>query len=409
MYDILQKRSEVLRQEAVAFAQELVGRASVSLDEEQVALLIEERMVELGYDNVFRDSFGNVIGVITGREAAPTVLLNCHMDTTAVGGEDEWEESPCSAVIKDGKLYGRGASDCKGGLAAQVYAGVLLKRCLLPLKGNIVVAATVGEEKGSSVGVRGLMDETLGELGIEPSYAVLGEPTGLGLYYGHDGWLEMDIKIEGSSMFDVRDATRLIFDELENSSNGSEETEAQEELMTEKPCYNKAEGLQCATIGVKHRLNSSENEDHVMKRVKHDAKLAAQGVSDIVVEVQVREESRQLYTGTTTSIRHITHAWSIDPFDQLMEKSRGALLAAGCEVRPGKWELGRLGMGTAGGVLTKDYSVPTIGYGPGTEEEAHAINESVEVAKVGEAMYGTAAIVHSLIGVPVFGWTSDDI
>ena len=137
--------------------------------------------------------------------------------------------------------------------------------------------------------------------------------------------------------------------------------------------------------------------------------VTGDSVADVAVEVIVREEVQRLYTGTTTSVRYITNAWSIDPFDQLMEQSRHALLAAGCEVRPGKWQLGRLGMGTAGGVLTKDYSVPTIGYGPGTEEEAHNINESVKVDNIGEAVYGTAAIVHSLIGVPVFGWTSDDI
>jgi len=53
--------------------------------------------------------------------------------------------------------------------------------------------------------------------------------------------------------------------------------------------------------------------------------------------------------------------------------------------------------------------VPTLGYGPGREEDAHTINENVEVENLGEAVYGTAAIVHRLIGVPVFGWTSDDI
>ncbi len=66
-------------------------------------------------------------------------------------------------------------------------------------------------------------------------------------------------------------------------------------------------------------------------------------------------------------------------------------------------------MGTAGSVLTRDFKVPTMGYGPGHEELAHADNESVEIGKIHEAVYGTASIVHSLIGVPVCGWTSDEI
>ena len=77
--------------------------------------------------------------------------------------------------------------------------------------------------------------------------------------------------------------------------------------------------------------------------------------------------------------------------------------------RPGKWQLGRSGMGTAGGVLVKEFDVPTIGYGPGLEEQAHAADECVEMDKLAEAVYGTALIAHSLIGVPVFGWTCDEI
>ena len=89
-----------------------------------------------------------------------------------------------------------------------------------------------------------------------------------------------------------------------------------------------------------------------------------------------------------------------------MERSRYALDAAGCQFRAGKWHLNRAGMATAGGVLTKDYDIPTIGYGPGNEEVIHGPNEYAEVEKIVEAVYGTSSIVHSLIGIPVFGWTS---
>jgi len=66
-------------------------------------------------------------------------------------------------------------------------------------------------------------------------------------------------------------------------------------------------------------------------------------------------------------------------------------------------------MGTAGGVLTRDFNIATVGYGPGEEAMAHSPNESIDLNKLSECVYGTAAIVHSLIGIPVFGWTSDEI
>ncbi len=66
-------------------------------------------------------------------------------------------------------------------------------------------------------------------------------------------------------------------------------------------------------------------------------------------------------------------------------------------------------MGTAGGVLVNQFHVPAIGYGPGSEDTCHVPNESVSVARVREAIYGTAAMAHSLVGVPVCGWTIDEI
>ena len=78
-------------------------------------------------------------------------------------------------------------------------------------------------------------------------------------------------------------------------------------------------------------------------------------------------------------------------------------------VRAGKWELSRFGMGTAGSVTTNTFDLPTIGYGPGNERAAHASGEHVSLDSITKAVYGTASIVHGLIGIPVFGWSSGEI
>ena len=54
-------------------------------------------------------------------------------------------------------------------------------------------------------------------------------------------------------------------------------------------------------------------------------------------------------------------------------------------------------------------STPTIGYGPGEEASSHVPDESVSLKAISTAVYGTAAIAHSLVGVPVFGWVPDEI
>lgn len=86
-----------------------------------------------------------------------------------------------------------------------------------------------------------------------------------------------------------------------------------------------------------------------------------------------------------------------------MESARQGLLTAGCELVCGKWQIERFGIGTAGGMLTKNYGIQAIGYGSGNEELAHQPNEYVEIKKLTESVYGTAAIIGSLIGYPVFG------
>ena len=63
-------------------------------------------METLGYDRVLTDEFGNVVGVLYGRQGHPSLLLGSHMDTTEVGDETEWQSPPHSGEVRDGKLTG---------------------------------------------------------------------------------------------------------------------------------------------------------------------------------------------------------------------------------------------------------------------------------------------------------------
>ncbi len=404
MYNLLKNKNDGLRDDLLAFTQKLIRTPSPSLGESAVATLVEDELKRVPCDKVFRDDVGNVIGLMLGREPEPTVLLNCHMDTVPVCHETQWKESPTSGNISGGRIYGLGAADCKGGLAAHVYTAALLKRSLLPLRGNLVIAATVAEENGCSIGVRHLIEKTLPAIHLSPTYAILGEPTGLGLYYGHDGWVEMDIQVEGSNPFLVDDAANAIFNEYSNRN-----AEAPGTLALQRPQFRNDGGRRQATIQMNRRLRAAENVGSILSQTKHEAAMAAQAGGAVAVAVAVRQENQKLYTGQTTLVRRVVQAWMTDPFHILMERARQALSAADCAARPGKWALDRIGMGTAGSVLTGKFHVPTIGYGPGSELMAHAVDESVSADKISEAVYGTAAIVHSLIGIPVFGWTADEI
>jgi len=409
MYDLLKRKTEGLKAGATEFAANLVRTPSVSLDEGRAADLVEREMKELGYEQVFRDESGNVVGVMTGRQAAPTLLLASHMDTVPVGRQEDWGESPFTGRIADGRLHGLGAADCKGGLAAQIYAGALLNRSMLPLAGNLVVAATAAEENGLAIGLRGLMQKTLPEMELAPTWAILGEPTGLGLYYGHEGWVELEIRVEGANPFQVDDAARAVQKELAEGPSAGRTGADDEPAPVDAPRFENVAGVRRATLRLNRPVSAGQQVSQIVTHVHHSAALAARASGPVAVEVAVRQDNQKLYTGRTSVVRHVTHAWMTDPFHPLMQRSWQALAAAGCEVRPGKWQLGRPGMGTGGAVLVQEFNVPTIGYGPGDEAEAHAARESVSVDHVIRAIYGTAAIAHGLVGVPVCGWTADEI
>ena len=399
MHSILKSMKEGLAGELTDFAVRLIKTPTPSGQEQAAADLVAAEMERLRFDRVVRDEAGNVVGVLFGRESAPALLLQSHLDTVPAAAD-----SRPDGTVEEGRLYGRGASDCKGGLAAQVYAGALLKRSLLPLQGTLVVAATVAEENGMSHGTRTLLSRTLPALGLKPQYAILGEPTGLALYYGHDGWMEVDVTVAGANPFQVRDAAEAILADFSCGRNGGDA-----QLSIEAPSYHAVRGVQRAVLHMTRRMGESENSETVMGQLRRDATQAAHPSSSVAVEMAVPERESRLYNGTRMVSRRVTHAWSIDPYSPLIQRSRESLAAAQGGVRVGKWKLGRLGMGTAGGVFVNEFRIPCIGYGPGSEDLAHAANESVEISALQEATYGTAAIAHGLVGIPVCGWTSDEI
>lgn len=409
MFDILKSRNDFLKEDVIEFTKQLIQCKSHSLHEDKTADLCEKKMKELGYDKVFKDSSGNVIGIIYGRKYSPTVLLNCHMDTVVPSDETKWINDPYNAVEKDNKIYGLGSSDCKSGLAAQIFTGALLKNSLLPLNGNLVVAATVAEENGLSIGIKSLIKNTLVELNLNPDYVILGEPTDLNIYYGHDGWAQYDILIDGKDGNEVINSTNKIYENFNSIYNSINNNGFElENLLVKKNDSRESRNNTYNEILCSKRLTSNEQYTDFLKQVNSNCNLLSVQ-SNINVKVKVHEEKQKLYTGINTITKYVSNAWETDPFSFLIQRSGESLEAAGLKVKRGKWKLRKLRMGTAGNVISNEFNIPVIGYGPGDENEAHAINEYVGIDKISDCVYGTASIVHGLIGVPVFGWTSDEI
>lgn len=395
MYSLLRQKAAFHENGLIQFAFNMVSApASNNFEEDLVGEIVLSTMESLDYDKVFKDSFGNIIGCIFGRDYSPTLLLVSHMDTM----NSEASRSSIQAKIEDDLLYGYGASDSKGGLAAQVYAGRLLKECF-PMYGNLIVVATVAEQGGCSIGIRHFLKSTLPSLGLKPSFAVLGEPTDLGLYYGDEGWVCIDVKISGDDEKQIKDAAFELYTFLNKSyANTLPDNSEIEEVKITKP--GELSDKLSTTLQVMHRLRNKNEIFHLLYRLRETARFVCRSYRKLSVSAGICRKVIKRKDGIVMPVRQLSLPWKTDPLNSYFEEARLALRSADCVVRGGTWHLGRLGMGTAGNVLTEMYSVPTIGYGPGSEIAAQGEGNYVSIENIKEAFYGTAVIAHRITAVP---------
>jgi acetylornithine deacetylase/succinyl-diaminopimelate desuccinylase-like protein len=108
------------------FVRALVRTPSFPGDEGAVATLIMAEMRRLGFDDVWMDDAGNVVGRV-GPQEGPALMFNSHMDTVEVADPAAWRVDPFGVEVQEGRLYGLGACDMKSGLAATVHAAALLR------------------------------------------------------------------------------------------------------------------------------------------------------------------------------------------------------------------------------------------------------------------------------------------
>jgi acetylornithine deacetylase len=115
------------------------------------------------------------VGVVKGTGGGKSLIFNGHIDTVPPGDAQDWDQAdPYSGQISDGKLYGLGACDMKGGIVAQWAAVKALVDCDIGLKGDLILESVVGEET---------MDHTAGtsatiKRGYRADGAIVSEPTG---------------------------------------------------------------------------------------------------------------------------------------------------------------------------------------------------------------------------------------
>jgi succinyl-diaminopimelate desuccinylase len=162
--------------------------------ERALAIFVKAQLRKLGlhvklYE--FQKGRTNVVGTLPGRTGQKTLLLTPHLDTVPAGGN--WSVAPFSGVIQNGKLYGRGATDCKSNLACGIEALTSIVEDGVPLTYTLVFAATADEETGSGAGLIPLIEKDI----IRPDAAVVLDADDHAIVIAQKGLIHCTISIAG--------------------------------------------------------------------------------------------------------------------------------------------------------------------------------------------------------------------
>jgi len=389
--------AEAQRKLMVDFCRRLIQTPSLSGQEEAVARLVEAEMIALGFDEVWIDEVGNVVGLLRGSGDGPRVQFNAHMDHVDPGDESNWPYSPYGAEIHDGAIYGRGACDLKGQLACQVHALGALKAAGVEHKADLYIAAVVWEERGG-LGTRHLAQK------LPTDYAVIGEATRNQLMLGHRGRTELVLRFRGRSAhagmphlainphYSVARFLTALRDlpMVEDTALGSA-TVSPTLTHTDQFSANVIPGEIALTLD--WRNVPGDESPSIVDRVRQllDDTLEEGCEADI----SLPEARGMTWTGLERTWPLTFPALALGADDPLTLAARSALETLfKRDISLGHWRFA-----TDGGRLAMT-GVPCIGFAPGDERLVHTVREHIRIDDMVQGMAGNMALALSLGDLP---------
>ena len=383
--------AETHRAGVTTLLRDLVHTPSLSSQERDVVALLTGQMEALGYDEVILDPFGSVIGRVGS--GSTVIVMDSHIDTVGIGSRDEWSRDPFEPVLDDGVIYGRGACDDKGGMAAMVYGGALAKELgLVPDDVTLYVVGSVQEEDCDGLALEHVLTHCL----PRPDVVVLGESTNGQVYRGNRGRIEVLIRTRGTSchasaperghnpVYDLSAVIadvealngRLAFDDFLGAGSV-----ALTKIECETPSLNAVPST--ATLYLDRRLTVGEDPDAALREI-----AALPSVQRVGGQVELVSYERTSFTGTTLGQDKRFRTWVVPEASRSVQAGLRTLERAlgRADAGTGRWVFSTNGVASMGKL-----GIPTIGYGPGDERYAHTVAERCPVQDLVDAMAFYAA------------------
>lgn len=390
--------TEERKEKLVEVLQNAIQRKSYSGEEKEVAEYLKKIFIEVGYDKVETDKYGNIIGTIKGNYEGPKILLDGHMDTVPVN-EEKWTKKPFAGEIIDGKLYGRGTSDMKGSLCAMLLAGAYLAKDLnKEFAGEINVAGVVHEECFEGVAAREISSY------VKPDYVVIGEASQLNLKIGQRGRGEIVVETFGKPAHSANPdkGINAVYKMMKIVEKIKELPMTHHEVLGDGileltdmksspypgasvvPDYCRAtydrrllvgETLESVLAPIQALIDELEKEDETFK-----------------AKVSYAKGLEKCYTGHSIEGERFFPGWIYNDTDEYVQKAFNALKEIGQTPTITHYNFCTNGSHYAG-----EAGIKTIGYGPSKENLAHTIDEYIELDQLFKVTEGYYAILKAYL------------
>ena len=394
MKEKIQSSAKLIEDDLIKFLREIIAIPSISGKENEVIKRMQREMEILGYDKIWTDPFGNLIGQIGSGKRI--IAIDGHCDTVDVGNPDNWKSDPFTGDLIDRIIYGRGASDQKGGLASAIYAGKIIKEIGIPEDVTLLVVASVLEEVYEGLCWQYIINESK----IVPESVILTEPTNLEIKIGQRGRMELKVETEGISchgsapergenaiykMSEIISDIKLLNNKLVKQPVFGKGSITITDIRSTAPCL--CAVADSCSIHLDRRLTTGETLESSINEITD-----LLSVNNSKAKVFVPEYEIKTYTGQVYNAKAYYPIWLLEKEHPLVRTAMDANKSQfHKEPIVGTWIF------STNGVVTKGiYDIPTIGYGPGKEEHAHTADDQVNIKDLTIAAEFYSAFVLSL-------------
>lgn len=386
------------KEQIVKVLQNLIQRRSYSGEEKEVAEYIKKLCLEVGYDTVHIDKYGNVIGSVKGKYEGPKVLMDGHIDTVPVD-EEKWTKKPFAGNIEDGKLYGRGTTDMKGAVCAMLLAGAYLAQDLKKeFAGEIFIAGVVHEECFEGVAAREISKY------VKPDYVIIGEASQLNLKIGQRGRGEIVVETFGKPAHSANpekgiNAVYKMMKIIENIQKlpmthhdtlGYGILELTDVKSSPYPGASVVPDYCRATYD--RRLLVGEIPESVLAPIQKLLDEMMKEDDTLKAKVSYAKGVEKCWTGATIEGERFFPGWLFEEKDEYVQKALKALKEIGQTPAITHYNFCTNGSHYAG-----EAGIKTIGYGPSRENLAHTIDEYIELDSLYNVTEGYYAILKAYL------------